>query len=1058
MSDLKLRKISFIDNNKLSIHLSDGRKVVMPLSKFPSFSKLSNKQRQDFEIIDDHYLSFLTVDEVLRIEEMQARYLTVKTLWMHEYENEVLSSAVGPGSGYAFIKQYFPQARHTIRISSAYFKLQGFQLGREYVRDEVVYRILVGRGDKANVQETVLSEITEEMRRSEAILTDIVRELVSRIEKGRFFIKSASSITQLYHCKFYICDDVAGYHGSSNFTSQGIKENGNAEQVSLFPNREDIRNFTAWFDAVAEESDDLLQPLLKLLKLWLDMAKPFAVYIKTLQLILNQEQDKSYSFAPTFFQSVVIEAAWRQLNKYGGAFIVAATGLGKTIMGAEVALRFREKRKRSNFFIVIAPSLVRDKWQKQFQERRITPDFYGITIPFSEQKDNPRHEITRLKRLLDRADENTLIIIDEVQHYRNEQSKERIRKEHISRVYELLEPPVTERGANIVLLTATAYGTTLDNLNGLLRLLPYRKSDNQDDTDRWQVSSVNDFVNLDIVNILSIAHVLTIARRLGDVDDEQPFFRYNDERVYLPKQLKLQRIFYDLPFEKEILSAFDQNCFSQREGMDMGYIDENDQIVRVKVDSVYGNALDDLLSSSQAFARSVGRNLATPDLDRNSTDESLVTDDPDEEVALDSTPYVAPLKLSLDKRKKLLISLYKKLTSLDLDPKLQELIKLITRHQIKEGKKILIFIRRHPTALYLLNRIKKYYGKQVRVKSLIRRTEKGYQLRDRKERDKILCEFSPSSFPEEKPSGIVDVLICTDADGLGIDLPEVDVTVNYDLPEAADILFQRAGRTLRMTNQKGRLVIFYTFIPNLINKTSKSRCHYHIINRFNRVMMRHSQAKKVLKASVLSEEVQDNIFLNDIVIDDTEGFIKQADLTDNVLTSIKKSWIEHELILSKYGKKKEYADLPDFLHSARHYEGDSYLVYVLIQHETQYKVILYNVNEQIIESKNELDILNLIVCEPTTEKAFINTEIVEELGQRAISTWCGDNAKQSHKISESEIEKWCVMVMIPEGIDDATAIRDFAKAKTTKEKSKRRRQTSDKKKVISLTEVLDKEK
>ncbi|WP_366145953.1 MULTISPECIES: C-terminal helicase domain-containing protein [unclassified Nostoc] len=44
-----------------------------------------------------------------------------------------------------------------------------------------------------------------------------------------------------------------------------------------------------------------------------------------------------------------------------------------------------------------------------------------------------------------------------------------------------------------------------------------------------------------------------------------------------------------------------------------------------------------------------------------------------------------------------------------------------------------------------------------------------------------------------------DVLICTDADGLGVNLQDADTVVNYDPPEGADELFQRAGRVLRMT-------------------------------------------------------------------------------------------------------------------------------------------------------------------------------------------------------------------------------------------------------------------
>ena len=66
----ELRRIDFADDNLLSVSLSNGRTVLIPLDKFPSIAQLTHEEREDFEIIDNQYLSFLAIDEVYSWEEL----------------------------------------------------------------------------------------------------------------------------------------------------------------------------------------------------------------------------------------------------------------------------------------------------------------------------------------------------------------------------------------------------------------------------------------------------------------------------------------------------------------------------------------------------------------------------------------------------------------------------------------------------------------------------------------------------------------------------------------------------------------------------------------------------------------------------------------------------------------------------------------------------------------------------------------------------------------------------------------------------------------------------
>ena len=56
-------------------------------------------------------------------------------------------------------------------------------------------------------------------------------------------------------------------------------------------------------------------------------------------------------------------------------------------------------------------------------------------------------------------------------------------------------------------------------------------------------------------------------------------------------------------------------------------------------------------------------------------------------------------------------------------------------------------------------------------------------------------------------SGRLKVLIATDVSARGIDVPNVDYVVNYDLPETTEHYIHRVGRTGRGT-QKGQAVSF----------------------------------------------------------------------------------------------------------------------------------------------------------------------------------------------------------------------------------------------------------
>ena len=67
---LGITNVSFDDENTLILDLSNGRSVRIPLNDFPDIAILTAAEREEFEIIDDEYLSFIEMDEIYSLKEL----------------------------------------------------------------------------------------------------------------------------------------------------------------------------------------------------------------------------------------------------------------------------------------------------------------------------------------------------------------------------------------------------------------------------------------------------------------------------------------------------------------------------------------------------------------------------------------------------------------------------------------------------------------------------------------------------------------------------------------------------------------------------------------------------------------------------------------------------------------------------------------------------------------------------------------------------------------------------------------------------------------------------
>ncbi|AXE17882.1 hypothetical protein DR864_09130 [Runella rosea] len=65
-----IKKLGFTPQGKMWVELLDGRRIVTPLTPFPSIEKLSAQQRKAWQIIDGVMFSFVDCDEVYHVSQL----------------------------------------------------------------------------------------------------------------------------------------------------------------------------------------------------------------------------------------------------------------------------------------------------------------------------------------------------------------------------------------------------------------------------------------------------------------------------------------------------------------------------------------------------------------------------------------------------------------------------------------------------------------------------------------------------------------------------------------------------------------------------------------------------------------------------------------------------------------------------------------------------------------------------------------------------------------------------------------------------------------------------
>jgi hypothetical protein len=321
---------------------------------------------------------------------------------------------------------------------------------------------------------------------------------------------------------------------------------------------------------------------------------------------------------------------------------------------------------------------------------------------------------------------------------------------------------------------------------------------------------------------------------------------------------------------------------------------------------------------------------------------------------------------------------------------------------LNESAKVIVFVEMYPTALYLEAKLGRIFRDRLRVACTVRKGKDGPRLKQPQERARILRQFSPRShgYP---PQDEYDVLICTDADGVGVNLQDADTVVNYDMPRGADVLVQRLGRIIRPTADPDRLPRIYTFVPSCVDGVdTSSEVQSRIRERYDRLVRRHEKSSEILGAGVLVHGESEGISLEGNV--KIEELLRHFDVPSDTEGEV--SLATHLAVLEQYRTRAE--SLCHTLHSARYSLIPEPRVFVLIKHAGRHHLVVFDPVQDRVESGDELAVLNLIRCEVGEERTGVAVRDILRAADRAVQVWCTPGG-----VDLTNAERVCALYLQP---------------------------------------------
>lgn len=858
--------------------------------------------------------------------------------------------------------QHVLQNAQEIRIATAYFEASGYQVLQTALKDKKI-RLLIGRpeGGEDRVRETIEEFIRELAHGFQEGRTRSLRQLLEALEKGWMVVGVGQGGVEepawldarylYHHAKLYIADTSAAVVTSANFSYHGLCKSREAGYVVTDP--EDVAYFVQRFDHYFEQATSITQDLIETIKRWLEEYDPYVIYARALLELYGLPEESVPPKLPPLaeYQKGVVSSVLRSLLENDGAFLIASTGLGKTIITAHVVAYLR-MRSEIQTAIVICPAGMRETWRRWMRAAHVSSvEFSYHTLGRHDGDSN----LPILEHELRGVSEETLVILDESHHLRNEDGNNgnlRISNERIQNA-------IRKNKGKVLLLTATPYGKSIDEVQSQLNLLPSPKMQLttplgiETESRVWSVKKLKELAELPVCTVLNTPDVVY---HFGEVDENgDRFVRFGEEKRYFPRQIRLETVRYDNPFD-DFFAELLESCLlykssdTNRKGKKQSNLNDHQKTLFVNNDSLGERLpLQEALFLHQ-FCSSPAEVLdVCQKMKQGNYSYQFANQD--------------KLREFIEKHERKL----RNWKNPKKDPKIQKLVEIIRN---VSPEKVVIFCEYHNTANYIAESLKKLL-RDIRVATAIEQSTSDL--------DNLLYRFAPIAnevLPEDRvPSEEIQVLVATRAISEGYNLQDASILINYDLPWTVLQLAQRMGRILRPWNEPRNITI-YNFVPSTMGN---ERIH-HARNWQKRLKERDYEHRSLAQIPVLvyeeskhdqlsrefeMEKLGRELYLAressaELDLDQVMQFVNQVD-------ELSTSTFYKDL--AEIRNPDEIRSLPYGIRSAMKKKNARRLFLLLRQGRNLYTVIANGNGVPLPESYRRDEVMHLIRCFPETPKA-----------------------------------------------------------------------------------------
>ena len=693
-----------------------------------------------------------------------------------------------------------------VRVGTGYLSINGYDLVARNLHNSQV-RLLVGSDDirgRMAISNTV-SDLRKSLEHGPASKNkyDYAQKMRLELMGGGLRVRSLKAKhTPDFHSKIQIYDRSAVISGSANLSYTGLIKN--VENAEIIVDESKVRYYLENFDNYFREGISIEDELIEMLDdSWAicsdEQVSPKIAFLRILLEMYGDSDnvEKINDISLDDYQEYSVNKSIRDLQEFGGSLLVSPTGTGKTMMGSMIARRLTQMKKVKRVFFITPNKQILQQWRKECLKLQIP--FDGMTFShFKEGTKDWKDTLSSLKKSLSKED---LVVIDECHHIRN-------KRKGFTNMLETIGTPGPNTAYRL-LLTATPMSRELDELNNLLEITHgYAK-----------VRKPKDVAVAPSITYLT--HSLIAEEFAKESSSGHRYVEFSGEaRYFAIKNTKQVR--YESKMLDDMIELLESISFKTIVSIPEGQqtIDGTSGLREGPSQELYRVGLSRYIESSPEMGIYGVERLLAQDL------ENLFFNAEDMREKLDM------IKDILQKVR-------------NQDSKLQACIEHI-REDVNNGKPVLIFAEYVSTVEYLKYKLQEEFdvviatvtgddNEKVRKETCERFSRKYHKLKPRKSDPKIL--------------------IATDSLSEGVDLPDAETMVNYDLFWTPLKIIQRVGRLDRPTLEKRSF--------RAINMMPSTDVYDNLFNLVSRLDSRSGIYRKMSGIEIFRENTRDLDNLSD---------------------------------------------------------------------------------------------------------------------------------------------------------------------------------------------------